>query len=181
MTEDYDSDHDISRARGRNDALRALSNGAKRAAHANGKPAEPVRNGPKPSSDSQSSGSRRNSPTRMPFTRSRSPAVHALGGAFSLPHRTQSPAVGQRTRNAVPLAPLSLLPGSVNITFRIPFTLSYWMVAIDVRQAAENCVLLVSLGYGADKLRAVAGNPFSADMWCSIGNRYSGSSKTQSS
>lgn len=68
-----------------------------------------------------------------------------------------------------------MLPGAVNVTFRIPFTMSYWMVDIDVRQAAENCLLLVSLGYGADKLRAVAGDPFSPDMWCSIGeNRLSG-------
>lgn len=144
----------------------------RRTAHTNGKG---VRAGVKPSSDSQSGGSRISSPTRaterLPFTRSRSPAIHALGGAFGLPHRTQSPSVVQRARHAVPMPTRFLLPGTVNITFRIPFTVTCWMVSIDLRQAAENILLLASLGFGAEKLRAVSGGPLSPDMWCSIGER----------
>ena len=174
-TDEADSDNDVQRTRGRNEAQHALGNGTRRVLPPNGRSNEAVRNNARPASDShsQSGGSRRNSPTRgslrEPFTRSRSPAMHALSGTFTLPHRTQSPAINQRARHSSLPPTRSLLPGSVNVTFRIPFTVSYWMVDIDVRQAAENCLLLVSLGYGADKLRAVAGDPFSPDMWCSIG------------
>lgn len=126
----------------------------------------------KHSSPSHSESSRRSSPTRIPervpFTRSRSPAVHTLGNSFGLPPRPASPAVGTRSRQSAPLRLRTLLPGAVNIVFSIPFSKPRWMVTVDVRQATENLLLLCSLGYCADKIRALAGEPFSADMWISI-------------
>ena len=169
MTEEDDSDSDMQIVRGRTATAHAIGNGTRRTAKTNGKTSRPLRNGVKESSPSGSGGSRKSSPTRLAerqlLTRSRSPAVHA----FALPHRTQSPSVGTRAKQMLPIRTHYLLPGIVNLRFRIPFTMSYWMVSIDVRQAVENCILLASLGYGADKLRGCAGAALSPDMWISIG------------
>lgn len=169
MTEDNDSDEDLQNTRGRPLTARANGKGMWRNVKINGKTSRTLRNGIEEASPSGSGGSSKSSPAKMPerlpFTRSRSPAVHAFG----FPHRTQSPSVGTRAKQTVPTRTHHLLPGAVNIRFRIPFTVPYWMVSIDVRQAVENCILLASLGYGAHQLRGRAGDAFSPDMWITIG------------
>lgn len=170
---DDDTDEELQLARGRADSQRALENVAKRNTRSNAEPhaisGKPPGKTHRESSVSHSGSSRRNSPTRAPermlFTRSRSPAVHLLGNGF----RPASPAVGARPKQSLPVRSRALLPATFNLTFPVPLSKYRWMVSIDVRQAAENLLLLCSLGYCADKIRAVAGEPFSPDMWISIG------------
>ncbi|KIP08063.1 hypothetical protein PHLGIDRAFT_394791 [Phlebiopsis gigantea 11061_1 CR5-6] len=103
----------------------------------------------------------------MPFTRSRSPAVHMLGNGFGRSAAPASPAFGARPKQSLPVRSRALLPATFTLSFPVPFSKSKWMVSIDVRQAAENTLLLCSLGYCADKIRATAGE-LSPDMWISI-------------
>lgn len=174
MTESDDTDKEVQDARGRTEAQHALDHGTKRHTRTNTETTlssttgRPSHRQHRDSSVSRSGGSRRSSPIRMhergPFTRSRSPAVHLIGNGFVRPG---SPSLGARQKTTVPVR--ALLPATINITFPILLTKTRWMVSIDVRQAAENLLLLCSLGYCADKIRALAGDPFSPDMWLSIG------------
>ncbi len=174
-TDDYDTDDELRRVRGRRESHHALSNGVARAVKAKPILTRAGQSGHGTSS-THSGGSRRSSPTRVPgrepFTRSRSPVVHlpSMANGFTLPHRTASPSMFSRSRHAVLPRVQALLPGTINISFRVPFSKATWMVLIDVRQAMENILLLCSLGYAAEKLRANAGAAFSPDMWASIGS-----------
>ena len=169
MSESDDTDDDAS-VRGRRESQRVLETSTKRHTRTNTASTVMSNKPHRDSSVSHSGGSRRTSPVRVPermsFTRERSPAVHLGGNGFVRP---SSPALVYRAKQSVPLQTRYLLPGIVNLTFSLPFTKSRWMVSIDMRQAAENLLLLCSLAYCADKIRANAGEPFSPDMWMSIG------------
>lgn len=174
-SEDSDSDHPSQPPRGRTDSLHSIgSSTTRRSLISNG--THKRQSSPNPHSSSQSGSSRRSSPVRarqrIPFTRSRSPAVHIHtplnGSGPPLPDRTSSPTLFSRSKHAHLTRLRHLFPGQINLNFRFSASTA-WTVSIDVRQAIENCLLLCSLGFIAVKLRTCTDEQFSPDGWISIG------------
>ncbi|KAI0077875.1 hypothetical protein K474DRAFT_1706914 [Panus rudis PR-1116 ss-1] len=175
-SDDYDTEDELRQVRGRTDAQRAIGDVPQFATR--GSRLTNKGNKGHNRTSSNSGDSRRNSPSRMrervPFTRSRSPAVAVTAdgnGHFlpPLPHRTSSPSIFSRSRHSNSLRPVAyILPGSISLTFGLPFSITRWTVSMDVRQAIENLLLLCSLGFMAVKIRTCAEGPNSPDMWISI-------------
>ena len=172
-----DTDEGIQQARGRTESRHGLGNGSKQPLLKSNGAASNKRTGKARGSSSQSSSSRRSSPVggreRVAFTRSRSPAVRLMfkdNGHWSLPHRTSSPSLFSRTKHLPPPRMRYIFPASVSFNFRLSLSKAMYTVSMDVRQAIENLLLLSSLGFVAVQLRTCSTEPFSQDMWISIGN-----------
>ena len=174
-TDDSDTDHAPQPPRGRTDSLRSIGSSTARRSLISSATSTCKRQGsPVPRTSSQSGSSRKSSPVRarerIPFTRSRSPAIHTPlnGTGHTLPHRTSSPTLFSRSKHAHLTRLRHLFPGQINLNFRFSSSTA-WTISIDVRQAIENCLLLCSLGFIAVKLRTCTNDQFSPDGWISIG------------
>ncbi|OCH95470.1 hypothetical protein OBBRIDRAFT_580687 [Obba rivulosa] len=125
---------------------------------------------------SASGGSRRSSPTRISerkqFTRSRSPATRILlDPSVNLqesPGWTGSPSIFPRHKHTIPASIKFFLSSGLHITVRLPWAPAPRCIALDIRQTAENALLICSLGYAAVKLRTYTREPLSPDIWISI-------------
>ncbi|KZT07712.1 uncharacterized protein LAESUDRAFT_724708 [Laetiporus sulphureus 93-53] len=103
---------------------------------------------------------------RRTFTRSRSPALNAANGfhfGTSIhPPRPSSPSLFSKPS---PTEIRNLFPSFLHLTVRVPFSPARWRVTLDLRQAAENSILICSAGYAAAKMCACAREPLSPDLW----------------
>lgn len=93
--------------------------------------------------------SRDGSIRRSSFTRSRSPMPPAESmNAADIP-RTSSPSWASRNRRT---SDMYLLPPSLDLSFRLPFSAKLWTISMDARKAGECFLLAASLAYVTQKL-----------------------------
>ncbi|TFK49898.1 hypothetical protein OE88DRAFT_1645701 [Heliocybe sulcata] len=85
---------------------------------------------------------------RFSFTRSRSPMPRTSSANAAEIPRISSPLSGFRTRRVFEY----LLPVTIELTFRVPFSATIWTMSLDARKAGECFLLAASLAYITQKL-----------------------------
>lgn len=122
------------------------------------------------SGDSASGGSGLLSP-RIPFTRSRSPAV--MSKPLSRGHRRLSPALSHTTRNrTASLEPDIIFPRMLEFQFRFRPTPWAWAFSADMRKCGESWIMLGAVLYGTfalSRLPQLHTSDLEASKWIVFG------------
>jgi dolichol kinase len=174
-TEDDDTEDDLPRDfRGRAFSQNGLRNGP----NGNLKVSLPTlrRPSPHPNSSGDSTGASPGHNNRVPFTRSRSPAV-IMNSNTTRSQRTMSPSMSFFSfRKPGVHGHVTLLPSVFQVHTHFPLSPWTWTLRIDARKLGECLLLLASLLYASSKLmdprEALSGDLFRSqrDVWISLGS-----------